>query len=91
MSSEGIITLQKYLFSYTSLCHSSLLFLLKKWRQFKHKNHDYFFMLLLLIMLITFLLQDNVIFLHLKSLKEELVFNNLSYVLKHKKDIFFLF
>ena len=39
----------------------------------------------------SFLLQDNVIFLRLESLKEELVFHDLSYVLKQKEDIFFLF
>ena len=42
-------------------------------------------------MLIVFILQDNVILLHLESLKEELVFDDLSYVLKHMQDIFFLF
>ena len=38
-----------------------------------------------------FLLENNVILLYLESLKEKLVFHDLSYVLKHKQDIFFLF
>ena len=38
-----------------------------------------------------FLLQDNAItFLRLKSLKKYLVFHDLSYVLKHKQEIYFL-
>ena len=40
------------------------------------------------MMLIVFLLQDNAILLHLESLKEKLVFRDLSYVLKQKQDIF---
>ena len=40
-------------------------------------------------MLIDFLLQDNTILLYLGSLKEKLVSHNLSYILKHKQDIFF--
>ena len=39
----------------------------------------------------SFLLQDNAIFLRLESLKEELVFHDLSYVLKQKEDIFLPF
>ena len=39
----------------------------------------------------SFLVQDNAIFLHLKSLKEYLVFHDINYVLKHKQNIFFLF
>ena len=50
------------------------------------------FMLFLLIMLKNFLLQENaIVLLHLEALKEELVFHDLSYVLKHEQDIFFLF
>ena len=41
--------------------------------------------------LIVFLLQDNAIFLHLELLEKQLVFNNLSYVLKQMQDIFFFF
>ena len=40
----------------------------------------------------SFLLQDNaIVCLRLKSCKEKLVFHDLSYVLKHKQDTFFLF
>ena len=42
-------------------------------------------------MLIAFLLQDNAIFLRLELLKGKIAFNNFSYNLKHKKDIFFYF
>ena len=43
-------------------------------------------------MLIIFLLKDNaVVLFHLKSLKVQLVFHGLSYVSKHKLDIFFSF
>ena len=35
VSSEGLITLQKSLFSHTVLCYSSLFFFLKEWKQFK--------------------------------------------------------
>ena len=42
-------------------------------------------------MLITFLLQDNAIFLHLESLRELFVLHGLSYVLKYKNVIFFFF
>ena len=42
-------------------------------------------------MLIVFLLKENAILLRLESLKEKSVFHDLSYVLKHMKDIFFLF
>ena len=70
-----------------------------------NKNHNYFLMLFFLITLICFLLQDNAIvffrtqlcvlwtylcvFLRLESLKEYLVFYELSYVLKNKQDIVF--
>ena len=39
----------------------------------------------------SFLLQDNAIFLRLESLKKELVFHDLSYGLKQREDIFFVF
>ena len=35
VSAEGIIMLQKVLFSHTLLCDSSLFFDLKEWRQYK--------------------------------------------------------
>ena len=38
-----------------------------------------------------FLMQDNVILLQLESLKESLVFHDLSYVSKYNQDIFFSF
>ena len=82
MSSEGIVTLQKSLFSHTLLCAASLFFFLKEWRQSNSPKY-----LFLLIMVIVFLGQDNaVVFLHLKSLKGWRVFLDLSYEL----DIFFL-
>ena len=39
----------------------------------------------------TFLRQDDDMLLHLESLKEKLAFDNLSYVLKSKQNIFFIF
>ena len=42
-------------------------------------------------MIINVLLQNNAVFLRLKPLKEWLVSHDLSYVLKHKQDIFFSF
>ena len=84
-----IITLQKSLFSHTFSCHLSLFFVLKEWSNLDNKNHRNVWTLFLLIMLMVFLLQDNaIVFLYLKSLKNELVFNDLNYVLKHKQDIF---
>ena len=85
--SEVIITFKKSLFSHTFVTQVCFLF----WRNelnSNNKNHHYFMMLFLLIMLINFLLQDNAIFFPLESLKE---FNDLSYVLKLKQCILYIF
>ena len=85
MSSEDIITLQKSLFSHNVSCDSDFFSVPKEWRPFKQwkclevislNNGDSFFYS---------------IFLHLKSLKEQLVFHDLNYILKHKQDTLFLF
>ena len=92
MSSEGIFTLQKSLFSHVLFRHSSF-FCSKKRRQFKTiKILLFFYVVRLNYADNFFLLQDNgIAFLRLKSLKEWLVLHGLSYVLKHKQDIFFSF
>ena len=43
VSPEGIITLQKSLFSRTFLCHSTLFFGLEEWRQFRQSKSPLFF------------------------------------------------
>ena len=43
------------------------------------------------LVLIVFSKQDNAFFLHLESLKEQLVLDDLSCLFKHKQDIFFCF
>ena len=48
-------------------------------------------MLFLLIMQVIFLLQYNAILFCRESLKEQVTFHNLSYILKHKHDIYHLF
>ena len=61
MSSEGIITLQKSLFSHTFLSESSLLFFSKNEHNLDYKNHHYSLMSFLLTIPIIFLLQDDYI------------------------------
>ena len=102
ISSEGIITLQKSLFSHAFLCHSSLFcflffvlffgsfFVLKERSQLKQKKSPLFFMLFLLIMLVTFLLQDNVMFFCLESLKENNLFFTIWFMFWDITRIFFL-
>ena len=102
ISSEGIITLQKSLFSNAFLCHSSLFcflffvlffgsfFVLKERSQLKQKKSPLFFMLFLLIMLVTFLLQDNVMFFCLESLKENNLFFTIWFMFWDITRIFFL-
>ena len=86
------MTFQKSLFSHTFLCHSSFFLLQRNKGKSDNKNHHDVQKLFLLIELILFLLQDNaVVFLRLKSFKEQLVFHDLIYVLKHKHYIFFSF
>ena len=57
----------------------------------ENKNYHDVWKLFLLIILIVFWLEDNAIFHHLELLKKWIILHNLSYVLKHKQDIFFLF
>ena len=47
--------------------------------------------LFLLKILTAFILQDNAMLLRLELLNEQLVFHDLSYVLKHRQDMFFFF
>ena len=56
-----------------------------------NKNHRDIKMLFLLIAMIVFLLQDNVILLHLESLQDNYVCYGLSNVFKYRQDMFFLF
>ena len=67
VSAEGIITLQKSLFSHTFLCNSIFFVVAKEWRHLRQKKYYDVSKLFLLIMLVV-LLQDNVIFGRLKSL-----------------------
>ena len=55
------------------------------------KNHRGVYMLFLLIMPTTFLFLNNAILRDLESLKEKIIFHDLSYILKHNLDIFFIF
>ena len=90
VSSEFIFTLQKSSFSHAFLYDSNLLFCPKRMKTIQTIKITS--MLSLLIMPMNFLLQDNtIVFLPLKSWKEQLVFHGFSYVLKHKKDTFFPF
>ena len=57
----------------------------------ENKNYHDVWKLFLLIMLIVFWQENNAIFHHLELLKKWIILHNLSYVLKHKQDIFFLF
>ena len=57
----------------------------------ENKNYHDVWKLFLLIMLIVFWLENNAIFHHFELLKKWIILHNLSYVLKHKQDIFFLF
>ena len=92
ISSEGMTTLQKSLFSHTYLCDSSLFFWSKRMKTIQTIKTAIIFLLFLIIKLIIFLLKNNVILLHLESLKKWLVFHALSYVLKRRlRAIFRLF
>ena len=42
-------------------------------------------------MQITFSSEDNAVLLHLEPLRKELVFEDLSYALKHRRDTFYIF
>ena len=55
------------------------------------KNHRGVYMLFLLIMPTTFLFLNNAILRDLESLKEKIIFHDLSYILKYNLDIFFIF
>ena len=91
MSLQGIIILQKFLFSHTFLCTSSFFLSRKNEGNSDNKKSPWCLEVISLNDADSFLLEDNTIFLHLELLKEQLVFHNLSYALKHKQDIFFSF
>ena len=83
--------LQKSLFSSKFLWDSSLSSVSKESGQFRQQNPPWCLDVIPCNKTDTFLRQDDDMLLHLESSKEKLAFDNLSYVLKSKQNIFFIF